>query len=110
MVYCKKCGAQIRDELRYCTTCGCRLETATTKIVKKAETSTRSRLVAGLLGIFAGGFGVHNFYLGRIAIGILQVAVTLLTFGVGSVWGLVEGVLILCGRMDNDSKGRTLLP
>ncbi len=110
MVYCKKCGAQLRDELRYCTTCGCRLETAKTKIVKMAEMSTRSRLMAGLLGIFAGGFGVHNFYLGRIAIGILQIAVTLLTFGVGSVWGLVEGILILCGRKDTDSKGRILLP
>lgn len=110
MTYCKKCGAQAGEALRYCTTCGCRLETAKVKGAKGAEMSNRSRLVAGLLGIFVGGFGVHNFYLGRIAIGLLQIVLTLLTFGIASVWGFIEGILILCGRRDTDSKGRMLLP
>ena len=110
MLYCNKCGAQLTPQLRYCTTCGCRLEGVKAVPSPQPEQSTRSKLVAGLLGIFVGGFGVHNFYLGRIAIGILQIALTLLTFGFGSVWGVVEGILILCGRISTDSKGRTLLP
>lgn len=110
MLYCNKCGAYLTAEMRYCTTCGCRLEGVKAVPSPQPEQSTRSRLVAGLLGVFAGGFGVHNFYLGRIAIGMLQIALTLLTFGVASVWGFVEGILLLCGRINKDSKGRTLLP
>jgi hypothetical protein len=36
----------------------------------------KSKLAAGLLGIFLGSFGVHNFYLGYIAKAIIQVSVT----------------------------------
>lgn len=57
--------------------------------------STRSRLVAGLLGIFLGGMGIHRFYLGNIGIGVVQIIVTLVTFGLGSIWGFVEGIMIL---------------
>ncbi|KAD3720558.1 NINE protein [Arthrobacter yangruifuii] len=54
----------------------------------------KSRVVAGLLGIFLGGFGVHRFYLGHTGIGIAQVVLTCFT-GMGAVWGFVEGVMIL---------------
>lgn len=57
----------------------------------------RSKLVAGLLGVFLGGWGVHRFYLGYTGTGIAQVLVTLCTFGVGALWGFIEGILILCG-------------
>ena len=36
----------------------------------------KSKLAAGLLGIFLGCFGVHNFYLGYTKKAIIQVAVT----------------------------------
>jgi TM2 domain-containing membrane protein YozV len=68
----------------------------------------RSKLAAGLLGIFLGGLGIHNFYLGYTKRGMLQMIVygagmlTLWFFGIGmllmagmSIWGLVEGILIL---------------
>ncbi|MDM7989471.1 TM2 domain-containing protein [Arthrobacter sp. zg-Y877] len=54
----------------------------------------KSRLVAGLLGVFLGGFGVHRFYLGNNGVGIAQVVLTCFT-GLGAVWGFVEGVMIL---------------
>jgi hypothetical protein len=57
----------------------------------------KSRLVGGLLGILLGGLGVHRFYLGYTAIGILQIVVTFLTFGFGAIWGFVEGIMILVG-------------
>jgi hypothetical protein len=62
-----------------------------------SEHAPRSRLVAGLLGVLLGGFGAHRFYLGYPRQGVLMVLVTLLTLGIGAVWGLVEGVLILAG-------------
>ena len=58
----------------------------------------KSKLVAGLLGIFLGGFGVHNFYLGFTTRAVIQIVVSLVTCGIGAWWGIIEGILILCGR------------
>jgi TM2 domain-containing membrane protein YozV len=69
--------------------------------------SHRSKVVAGILGILLGGFGIHRFYLGYVGIGILQIIVTILTFGVGSLWGFIEGILCLVGQI-NDVDGRPL--
>jgi TM2 domain-containing membrane protein YozV len=55
----------------------------------------KSRVAAGLLGILLGGFGAHNFYLGYTNKAILQLVLTIFTCGIASIWGLVEGILIL---------------
>jgi hypothetical protein len=52
-------------------------------------------LLLVILGIFLGGLGVHRFYLGYTNIGIIQIIVTVVTCGLGSIWGLVEGIMIL---------------
>jgi TM2 domain-containing membrane protein YozV len=69
--------------------------------------SSRSKVVAGVLGILLGGLGIHRFYMGYIGIGILQILVTICTSGVGHIWGLVEGILCLTGNM-RDVDGRPL--
>jgi TM2 domain-containing membrane protein YozV len=74
-------------------------------------------MVAGLLGIFLGAFGIHRFYLGYTVIGVIQVLVTvvigLITCGIGvlagSIWGFIEGILILTGQIDKDAQGRPLI-
>lgn len=71
--------------------------------------SHRSRLAAGMLGLFLGGYGVHNFYLGRVGIGIAQIILTSMTCGVGALWGFIEGILILCGGIDTDAQGKRLM-
>jgi TM2 domain-containing membrane protein YozV len=69
----------------------------------------KSRLTAGLLGIFLGSVGAHRFYLGYPSIGVLQILVTIATCGIGGLWGLVEGVLILSGKgVRTDADGRPL--
>ena len=69
----------------------------------------KSKLTAGLLGIFLGGWGVHRFYLGYTKMGIIQIIVTLVTCGVGSLWGFIEGILILCGStITTDADGNPL--
>jgi TM2 domain-containing membrane protein YozV len=55
----------------------------------------KSRMVAGILGIAFGAFGVHRFYLGYTNIGIIQIVVTVVTCGIGGLWGVIEGILIL---------------
>ncbi|HOL73923.1 MAG TPA: NINE protein [Bryobacteraceae bacterium] len=72
----------------------------------------KSKLVAGLLGILVGAFGVHRFYLGYTTIAIIQLVLGLLgivTCGIttiaSGIWGLIEGILILTGSINRDAKG-----
>ena len=69
----------------------------------------KSKLVAGLLGILVGWAGVHRFYLGYTAIGVAQILVTVITCGMGAIWGFIEGILILVGStIITDVDGRPL--
>ena len=74
------------------------------------DPQAKSKLAAGLFGIFLGGFGVHRFYLGYTTIGIIQIVVTIFTCGIGSLWGLIEGILYLVGAngYTTDATGRPL--
>jgi TM2 domain-containing membrane protein YozV len=71
----------------------------------------KSRIAAGLLGIFLGALGIHNFYLGRTAVGVIQLLITLLSLGmlaiVVEIWALIEGIMILAGagRFRTDARG-----
>ena len=71
--------------------------------------SEKSKLVAGLLGIFLGSFGVGRFYMGNIGMGIAQILVTWLTLGIGAIWPLIDGIIILAGS-PKDANGRPLRP
>lgn len=55
----------------------------------------KNKMVAGLLGIFLGGFGVHNFYLGAAGAGVVDIAATWLTCGAGGILPLIEGIMLL---------------
>ncbi|MGO4491740.1 NINE protein [Arthrobacter sp. 2YAF22_2] len=61
----------------------------------------KSKLVAGLLGIFLGGLGIHRFYLGFTKIAVIQLVLTIVlgafTFGLVALWGVVEGIMIIAG-------------
>ena len=62
----------------------------------------KSKAAAGLLGIFLGCFGFHNFYLGYTGRAVAQLLITLLSIGlfapVSALWGFIEGIVILCAR------------
>ena len=74
------------------------------------DPNAKSRMAAGLLGIFIGGLGVHRFYLGYTGIGVAQIFVTLFTCGVGHLWGFIEGILILTGStIVADASGKPLI-
>ena len=47
------------------------------------------------MGIILGGLGVHRFILGDVSGGIIRIVITLFTCGLGSVIGLVEGIIYL---------------
>ncbi|MBO4245778.1 MAG: TM2 domain-containing protein [Bacilli bacterium] len=70
--------------------------------------NAKSKMAAGLLGIFLGAWGIHNFYLGNTTRGIIQIVVTLVTCGMGGLWGFIEGIMILCGSINTDANGNPL--
>jgi len=53
------------------------------------------KLVAGLLGIFLGSFGVHKFFLGYNKEGIIQLIASVVTCGVVGIVGFIEGIIYL---------------
>lgn len=53
------------------------------------------KIPAGILGILLGGLGIHRFYLGDNKGGLLRILITILTCGIGSIIGLVEGIIYL---------------
>ena len=69
----------------------------------------KSRLIAGLLGLMAGGVGAGRFYLGYYKVGIFQLLLNVLTLGIlGTLWGFFDGILILLGKVKFDGKGNLL--
>jgi TM2 domain-containing membrane protein YozV len=69
--------------------------------------SDKQKIVAGLLQIFFGCFGVGRFYIGHTGMGIAQIAVSFLTCGVGTIWPFIDGILMLTGKV-TDAQGRPL--
>ncbi|CAN5924522.1 hypothetical protein BH11MYX4_BH11MYX4_41030 [soil metagenome] len=69
--------------------------------------SDKSKMVAGLLQIFLGSFGAGRFYTGHMGLAIAQIAVTWLTCGAGALWPLIDGIMMLMGKVP-DAQGRPL--
>ena len=123
-MFCKYCGKPIDDGQELCEDCkashgananqGTPNTNQTVNVNQNYNTNPaqKSKIAAGLLGIFLGSFGVHNFYLGYTGKAVAQLLITLLTCGFGafisSIWGLVEGILILTGSINTDANGNPL--
>ncbi len=126
--FCPNCGTNYDDNMMNCPNCGAPApqmnnqqynqqqyqqpmgnQQYNPQFQQQAMPGAKSKMAAGLLGIFLGGWGVHNFYLGNTSRGIIQIVVSLVTCGLGAWWGLIEGILILCGNINTDAQGRPLV-
>ncbi len=65
------------------------------------HTQENKKVIAGVLAIVLGGFGVHKFILGYTKEGIIQIVITMVTCGMGSILGLIEGIIYLT-KSDED--------
>lgn len=113
--YCQNCGKAIPQNAVVCMNCG-----VSTAEDASLDPSAKSKIAAGLFGIFLGAFGVHNFYLGYTSKAVLQLVLTIVGFilsciGIGvllvagiEIWGLIEGIMILAGSIKTDGSGRPL--
>ena len=118
---CPQCGASVEFGVRECRYCGEALAVNTAQPIVQtmvqpqvvyvqqaaAQPSSpydhnwpiKSKLAAGLLGIFLGGIGIHKFYLGRVGMGVLYLLFCW-TFIPGIV-GFIEGIVYLASSDHN---------
>ena len=116
---CNSCGTVVDDNFQNCPNCGAVVvaqQTATPNMQQPSYQQPayqqagvypeqKSKMAAGLLGIFLGAWGIHNVYLGNTGRGVAQIIVSLVTCGIGSIWGLIEGIMILTGSIKTDANG-----
>lgn len=125
--FCTNCGSEIKKGAAFCSKCGAKIiddnkdkDVVVGEVVNDNNNnstinngSAKSKIAAGLLGIFLGSFGVHNFYLGYTGKAVGQLLITVLSCGilsfVSAIWGLVEGILILTGSINVDAEGNYLV-
>lgn len=118
---CPQCGAPLDPGATECKFCGEKL--VTQKVTEQVQQSqsqpqivvqqvaqatvsginpswpVKSKTVAGILGIFFGGLGLHKFYMGKPLMGILYLCLSW-TF-VPEVIGFFEGISYLCSSDEN---------
>ena len=68
--------------------------------------SDKQKLVAGLLNIFVAGVG--RMYIGQVGLGVAQLLVTIFTCGIGALWPIIDGIIILTKDDAKDAQGRIL--
>ena len=95
--HCYACANILDVRAEICPKCGVRQPvipgTAMVPAPTTALATSRSKTSAALLALFLGGLGVHKFYLGQTALGILYL-VFFWTF-IPAIVGFVEGIIYL---------------
>jgi TM2 domain-containing membrane protein YozV len=114
--HCAGCGAPVVPGQAMCTTCGAMLAPPKpeTPVKTVAPVGQKSKVIAALLAFFLGGWGIHNFYLGHVVKGVIQLVLTVLsaatmgiTGAVCGIWAFVEFIMILLGKI-KDFSGASL--
>lgn len=106
--FCPNCGGRTPPGAAFCPQCGYSMNQR-----RPVQTyQQKSKIAAGLFGIFLGGLGIHNFYLGFKGKAIAQLLISILSFGllawISAIWGLIEGIMILVGSICYDADGMPL--
>ena len=73
-------------------------------IVLDPSVRAKNRTVFLLLGVMLGAFGAHSFYAGSKGKGLLQLGITVLTFGFAGLMVWIWAVIDIC-TINTDSKG-----
>ena len=120
-VKCINCGAEIAEGSTVCFECGAPQNVAkTTPTATPTQTpnatpvtnmgKAKSKVLAAILAILWGSYGIDQFYLGYVKKGFIRIIVTVVTCFIGGViWGIVDGVKILNGTINTDANGNPII-
>lgn len=104
--FCMHCGNKTNEEAEICVNCGVRIKN--TNLLGGGM--GRSKLVAILLCIFTGYFGIHRFYLGDNTSGFIMLALTIggvITCGVTSIiaaiWVIIDLILLILDKIADEN-------
>ena len=84
--FCQACGRPLDARAEICPHCGARQAVVGTGAGK-------DRALAAALALLVGGLGIHKFYLGKVALGVLYLLLS--WTGIPSFIGWLEGISYL---------------
>lgn len=113
-MYCKTCGAEIPDDAAICSQCLNNPHEESGQKIRRVKPEyefvhAKSRILAGLLQIFLCFIGAGRFYLGYTAIALLQIFTVFITSGLGIIWPITDGIMIILGSVQTDANGKPLI-
>jgi len=132
--FCSNCGERLNEKQDICLKCGVIIHKTSTSII--ANPNAKSRIIAGILALFCGPLGIHNFYLGYHNKAGIQLG--LMIFGIISfiinsfiinalsttipiaiigffivlgvrIWTFIEAIMLFVGTIKIDGKGNELI-
>ena len=101
--YCIECGVLINIKAEICPKCGVRQQLLATPLSAEIVEQINKWITCLLLCWFLGVLGVHRFYSGHTALGVLQ----LLTLGGCGIWALIDFIIIVSGNF-KDAQGNPI--
>ena len=116
-MYCTNCGSPVGDNDAFCPNCGQKVKRSDYNTSRNFSQNIhnsydnmmvkpKNRLIAGLLAIFLGSMGIHDFYLGYSQKGVAHLLMFVFFLGwISRIWALVEALLIFTGKTDCDANG-----
>ncbi len=116
--YCSNCGGEMDENAAVCVKCGTAVEKDPLGGI--GTNDKKSKIVAGILAITLGEFGVDKFYLGYNKAGVARVVTTLVSlvlclvfigiivFLAVEVWCIYDAVKIFIGKTP-DANGNKLV-
>lgn len=102
--YCSECGEVININAEICPKCGVRQAACKVNQTPPEVIEQRNKwLTTLILCCFLGTLGIHRFYTGHTAIGIVQ----LLTAGGCGIWTIIDLIMIATGDF-KDANGNPI--
>lgn len=108
--FCSNCGEKVKDNQDVCLKCGVTIKEKNVT----PSTAPKSKIAAGLLALFLGSLGVHNFYLGYTSKAVAQLLLTIIGWIIivgpiiSSIWAFVEAIMLFAGSISVDADGNKL--
>ena len=94
---CPNCNNVIPDGSNFCQYCGARIIMHQPNNPQYVVAARKSRIGYILLGLFLGGYGIHNFYAGYSQKAVMQLILGLVSCClISGIWALIDIFTVTC--------------